>query len=54
MLRISEFEPKKVFYFFEEISKIPRGSGNTEKIAEYCLEFAKKENLNLQRIIVEI
>lgn len=49
MLRISEFEPKKVFYFFEEISKIPRGSGNTEKIAEYCLEFAKKRELKSTR-----
>ncbi len=45
MLKISEFEPKKVFYYFEEISKIPRGSGNTEKIAEYCLEFAEKRGL---------
>ncbi|MEE1075712.1 MAG: aminoacyl-histidine dipeptidase [Acutalibacteraceae bacterium] len=45
MLKISEFEPKKVFYYFEEISKIPRGSGNTAKIAEYCLDFAQKRGL---------
>ena len=44
-MKISEFEPEKVFYYFEEISKIPRGSGNTEKIAEYCLEFAEKRGL---------
>ena len=41
MINIAEFEPKKVFKFFEEISKIPRGSGNTSKIATYCLDFAK-------------
>ncbi len=41
MINIAEFEPKKVFIFFEEISKIPRGSGNTSKIAAYCLDFAK-------------
>lgn len=45
MKKISEFEPKKVFYFFEEISKIPHGSGNTEKLAEYCLDFAKNRGL---------
>lgn len=28
------------FKIFEEISKIPRGSGNTEQIAKYCYEFA--------------
>ena len=41
MSNIAEFEPKKVFKFFEEISKIPRGSGNTSGIANYCLDFAK-------------
>lgn len=45
MMNISDFEPKKVFHFFEEISKIPRGSGNTEKIAKYCIEFAEKRGL---------
>ena len=33
----------RVFYYFEEISKIPRGSGNTKKISDYCVEFAKKK-----------
>lgn len=46
MSNIAEFEPKKVFKFFEEISKIPRGSGNTSKIADYCLEFAKSRGFS--------
>lgn len=33
-----------MFYYFEEISKIPRGSGNTDAISEYCANFAKEHN----------
>ncbi|MBQ4119572.1 MAG: aminoacyl-histidine dipeptidase [Clostridia bacterium] len=39
---------EKVFYYFSEISNIPRGSGNMEKIADYCEKFSK--NLNLKYI----
>lgn len=35
----------KVFDYFKEICKIPHGSGNTEMIEEYCLDFARKHNL---------
>ncbi len=38
-------KPEKVFEYFEEISAIPRGSGNTDKIRDYCAEFAKRRNL---------
>lgn len=41
----SNLEPKKVFYFFEEISKIPHGSYNTKKISDYLANFAKKRGL---------
>lgn len=45
-MSISEkLRPEKVFRFFEEFSAIPRGSGNTEQIAQYCLDFAAKRNL---------
>jgi di/tripeptidase len=30
-----------VFKIFEEISAIPRGSGDMQKIADYCVNFAK-------------
>lgn len=42
---MAEFEhvnTERVFYHFEEICSIPRGSGNMEKISSYCVEFAKK------------
>lgn len=45
---MTEFEhvnTERVFYHFEEICSIPRGSGNMEKISSYCVEFAKKHNL---------
>ena len=39
-------EPKRVFYYFEELCKIPHGSGNTKKISEYCVDFAKRQGLD--------
>ena len=45
-MRILEnLEPARVFYYFEEISKIPHGSGNTKEISDYLVEFAKKHSL---------
>ena len=46
MLNIPEYEnAKKVFHFFEEISKIPHTSENTKEIADYLENFAKERNL---------
>lgn len=42
---LSGLEPEKVFYFFEEITKIPHGSGNMEQISNYLVEFAKERKL---------
>ena len=42
---LSNLEPKNVFYFFEEICKIPHGSGNVEQISDYLVDFAKQRNL---------
>ena len=36
---------KNVFHFFEEISKIPRGSFNEKGISDYLVNFAKERNL---------
>ena len=35
-------EPKQVFYYFEEICKIPHGSRNTKQISDYLVAFAKE------------
>ncbi|MBR5242509.1 MAG: M20/M25/M40 family metallo-hydrolase, partial [Clostridia bacterium] len=46
MIDISDFECiKKPLEFFFEISKIPRGSGNSKGIADYLEAFAKERGL---------
>lgn len=42
---INELESNRVFFYFEEISKIPRGSYNEKAICEYLCEFARNTNL---------
>ncbi len=45
MGKLIDLENHRVFYYFEEICKIPHGSGNMEQISNFCVEFAKKHNL---------
>jgi len=40
---------KIVFEIFEEISQIPRGSGNEQAISDYLMNFAKKRGLNAKQ-----
>ena len=42
-------EPEAVLVFFEEISAIPRGSGNEKGIADYLVKFAEKRGLPVYR-----
>ncbi|MBU5455917.1 aminoacyl-histidine dipeptidase [Caproiciproducens sp. MSJ-32] len=44
---LKNLEPKKVFEYFEEISQIPRGSGNEKQISDYLVGVAKKLNLEV-------
>ncbi|MCR5345676.1 MAG: aminoacyl-histidine dipeptidase [Lachnospiraceae bacterium] len=37
--------PDEVFFYFEELCKIPHGSGNTKAVSDYCVNFAKAHNL---------
>ncbi len=46
---ISDLSPKEVFSYFKEISEIPHGSGNTDRIAQYCVDFAKSHNLLVRK-----
>ena len=45
MERLINSEAKEVFHFFEEISKIPHGSGNVGMISDYLVDFARSRNL---------
>lgn len=42
---LSTLKPEKVFYYFEEITRIPRGSGNEQQISNYLINFAKQNSL---------
>ena len=42
---LSEFEPRRVFHYFEEICAIPHGSGHTDRIREYLCAFAEEHGL---------
>ena len=42
---LGHLEPKNVFGYFEEISSIPHGSGNMDKISQFCVDFAKEHGL---------
>lgn len=46
MKRVLEgLEPNKVFYYFEELSRIPHPSYQEKKISDYLVSFAKERNL---------
>lgn len=46
MRALENCEPKRVFHYFEEICKIPHGSGNTKAISDYLAGFAKEQGLD--------
>lgn len=49
MLDIGNKSSRDVFRYFEEISKIPRGSGNENGISDYLVSFAKSKGLGFKR-----
>lgn len=44
---IKGYKPEKLFHYFEEISAIPRGSGNEKGISDYLVKFAEERNLEV-------
>lgn len=42
---LENLEPKNVFYYFEDICRIPHGSGNLDQLSSYLEQFAKDRNL---------
>ena len=46
---LADLKPEKVFYYFEEISKIPRPSGKCDRISDYIASFAKEHDLSYDR-----
>lgn len=46
---LKNLQPEKVMHFFEEISAIPHGSGNTKAISDYCVRFAQDRGLQYRQ-----
>ena len=46
-MNIEKLYPEKVFYYFNEISKIPRGSKKEKQISDWLFNFAKKRKLEV-------
>lgn len=44
---LAGLQPEPVFRYFEEISLIPRGSGNEKAISDYLVDFAKHHQLEV-------
>lgn len=46
-MEILDLQPKKVFKYFSEISKIPRCSGNEKEISDYLVNFGKERGFDV-------
>ncbi len=46
---LENLKPQKVFEYFEDITQIPRGSGNVRKISDYLAGFAKGNGLKYRQ-----
>lgn len=44
---LSGLKPEKVFKYFEEITRIPRGSYNEKAVSDYIVEFARERGLEV-------
>ncbi len=49
MTEFKDLDHKKVLEFFGQISSVPRGSEDTERIADFCCDFAKRRELRYVR-----
>lgn len=47
--KLAGLKPEGVFKYFEEICRIPHGSGNTKQISDYLVSFAKDRGLRYIR-----
>lgn len=47
MRKLENLKPERVFYYFEELSKIPRESGNEKAVSDYLVKIAKNLGLSV-------
>jgi len=44
---LEKTKPEQVFHYFEELTKIPRCSGNERQVSDYLVDFAKERGLEV-------
>lgn len=44
---LNKLSPKEVYVFFEELTSIPRTSGNEKQVSDYLVDFAKRRRLEV-------
>ena len=49
MRKLENLKPERVFYYFEEISKIPRNSYEEKEISDFLMNFGKEHGLECYR-----
>lgn len=49
MQDLQQLQPQSVFHWFQEISKIPRGSGNEQEISDFLKKFAEDRGLSVKQ-----
>ena len=46
---LTHTEPVDVFHYFEDLTFIPRESGNEREVSDYLVNFAKEHNLEYKQ-----
>lgn len=49
MDNLSDLKPEKLWYYFDEITKIPRPSKHEEQIIQYIINFSRKHNISYKQ-----
>lgn len=49
MAVLTGLQPERVFHWFEELCRIPHGSGNTKAISDYLVRFARDRGLAVRQ-----
>ncbi|MCD6435007.1 MAG: beta-Ala-His dipeptidase, partial [Clostridiales bacterium] len=44
---LENIDPKRVMFYFEELTRIPRESGSEKKVSDYLVNFAKNQGLDV-------
>ena len=47
---LAGLKPERVFYYFEELCRIPHGSGNTKEVSDYLVQFARDHEGCVQQL----